>query len=91
MAPKIIDAAPLEDYIVRVAFADGAIRDVDFEPLLEGEIFQPLRDRKYFAQVRVSDLGDTIEWPNGADLDPEVLYGNERPAGPLAPRVIVRS
>ena len=38
-------------------------------------VFEPLRDPAYFAQVHVDpDLG-TVTWPNGADLDPDVLYG----------------
>jgi hypothetical protein len=36
--------------------------------------FAPLEDTAYLARVRVNpDIG-TICWPNGADLDPDVLY-----------------
>ncbi|MFN9174661.1 MAG: DUF2442 domain-containing protein [Synechocystis sp.] len=28
----------------------------------------------YFAQVKVNPELGTIQWPNGADLDPDVLY-----------------
>src|ERR1017187_5429002 len=36
---------------------------------------QTSRDPAYFAQLRVdADLGMVV-WPNGADLDPDVLYG----------------
>ena len=38
------------------------------------EVFAPLRAHDYFRKVRVnSELGTTC-WPNGADLDPDVLY-----------------
>jgi hypothetical protein len=49
---------------------------VDLAPHLSFQgVFEPLRDPAYFAQVRVdADLG-TVAWPNGADLDPDVLYG----------------
>lgn len=33
-----------------------------------------------FERVEVDELGDTIVWPNGADLDPDVIYGTA-PAG----------
>jgi hypothetical protein len=33
-----------------------------------------LKDRACFAQVRVGPEFGTIVWPNGADLDPLVLY-----------------
>jgi hypothetical protein len=37
-------------------------------------VFAPLRDEKEFAKVRVHPELGTIVWPNGADLDPVVLY-----------------
>jgi hypothetical protein len=37
-------------------------------------IFGPLKDRAYFIQVYVSPDVGTICWPNGADVDPDVLY-----------------
>ena len=37
-------------------------------------VFAPVKERKYFARVRVNpDLG-TICRPNEADFDPDVLY-----------------
>jgi Protein of unknown function (DUF2442) len=38
-------------------------------------VFEPLRDATCFAQVRVDPQLGTMVWPNGADLDPDVLYG----------------
>jgi len=87
MAPDIKAAIPLDPYVVRVLFADGEVRDVDLEPLLDGPVFQPLRDVEIFAQVSVDGYGETIVWPNGADLDPDVLYGIAEPAGQPVPRV----
>jgi hypothetical protein len=37
-------------------------------------VFAPLRDIAEFAKVRVNPEFGTIVWPNGADLDPDVLY-----------------
>jgi hypothetical protein len=86
-APRISAAVPLRPYVVRVLFADGELRDVDLEPLLAGEIFRPLQDPRVFEQVAVDEFGETIVWPNGADLDPEVVYGLAEPATQPAPRV----
>ena len=36
--------------------------------------------RAVFEQVRVNPETQTIEWPGGIDLDPDVLYGNFEPA-----------
>jgi hypothetical protein len=78
MAPDVKAAIPLDPYVVRVVFADGEVRDVDIEPLLDGPVFQMLRDPEAFRQVTVDEYNETIAWPNGADLDPDVLYGLQK-------------
>jgi hypothetical protein len=61
-------------YVVRVMFSDGEIRDVDITPLLDTQVFAPLRDMALFERVNVDRGLGTITWPNGADLDPDVIY-----------------
>jgi hypothetical protein len=39
-----------------------------------GGVFEPLRDVEYFRRLRVDEVGDTIAWPNEADIGPETLY-----------------
>lgn len=41
-------------------------------------VFEPLRDPKYFATVKVDPEAATVVWPNGADLAPETLYQEAR-------------
>jgi len=76
MLKDIVAAKALGDYRLHLRFEDGVEGVVDLEPHLSFHgIFEPLRNPAYFAQVRVDpDLG-TVAWPNGADLDPDVLYG----------------
>lgn len=70
----VIDFAFVGDYVLRVRFDDGVERIIDFAPILLGPLFGPLHDPSLFRQVRVDrDLG-TLVWPNGADIDPTVLY-----------------
>ncbi len=80
MAPGVEAAIPLEPFVVRVVFSDGEVRDIDIEPILDGPVFGPLREPAMFERVEVDEFGDTIVWPNGADLDPDVIYGTA-PAG----------
>ena len=48
---------------------------VDLAPHLRFRgVFEPLREPAYFAQVCVDRELGTVVWPNGADLDPDVLY-----------------
>jgi hypothetical protein len=45
-------------------------------------MFEPLRhDPQLFQRVRVDEVLGTIVWPNGADLDPDVLH-NDAPQAP---------
>lgn len=75
--PHVISVEVLHEFVVRVGFRDGFIRDIDLEPELWGPMFVPLRDPAVFRQVKVDDELGTIVWPNGADLAPEFLYGEE--------------
>ena len=47
---------------------------INFEPVLRGQLYGPLRDLKVFNQVRIDPEVSTIVWPNGADFDPATLY-----------------
>ena len=71
----------VEGRTVRLTFSDGSERLVDLRPLLWGRVFEEIaRDDDLFAQVAVDpDIG-TITWPNGADLDPDVLHGDHERA-----------
>jgi hypothetical protein len=81
MLVRIRGVSPMEGFSVRLAFTDGSARVVDLAPYLRGPVFEPLvADPDLFRQVRVdSELG-TIVWPNGADIDPDVLYHGLTPA-----------
>ena len=69
---SIIGVKPLSDYLLELTFENDEIRVFDMKPYLDTGVFGALKDEKLFKRVKVSF--DTVEWPNGADLDPEVLY-----------------
>ncbi|MDA8194838.1 MAG: DUF2442 domain-containing protein [Thermaerobacter sp.] len=79
--PQVIAVRPFPEYQLVLKFKDGELRVFDMEPLLWGEMFEPLRTKDLFNQVRVEE--GTIVWPNGADLDPEELYEESSPLFPL--------
>lgn len=39
-----------------------------------GGVFEPLSDVAFFSRVAVDQEAHTLVWPNGVDLDPDVLY-----------------
>ena len=74
MILHINEAKYLNDYKVQVLFNDGRSGVADLFEVLHGPVFDPLKDKKLFAQLRVDDEISTIVWPNGADLAPESVY-----------------
>ena len=61
-------------YTLRVCFDDETEQVIDFQTILEGELFGPLRDAALFSQVRIDPEVHTLVWPNGADFDPATLH-----------------
>lgn len=72
MVPWIIRADHIQDYRVRITFNDGVSGEIDLANEFDGEIFEPLKDKTYFAQFRIE--GHTLAWENGADFAPEYLH-----------------
>lgn len=62
----------IENYFLNLIFETGEEKIFDMKPYLNRGIFKELLDVELFKKVHISF--DTIEWENGADLDPEVLY-----------------
>ncbi len=57
-----------------VQFDDATVQRIDFQPVLHGELYAPLRDERVFAQVTIDPEVSTLVWPNGADFDPATLH-----------------
>lgn len=71
---------PLQKFEVLLEFSTGEQRRINLEPFLRGPVFEPLRqDPELFRSVRVDEELGTIVWENGADIDPDVLYGTHLP------------
>jgi len=79
----MISTPPLEGHRLRLRFDDGGERLVDLADALWGEMGEPVRDPEYFRSVRVDPELRTVVWPNGFDLDPDVLHGDHEPASPM--------
>jgi hypothetical protein len=76
MAPRIRAVRVLGPMHLELTFTDASIGAVDLASWIGGRggVFGPLQDPEYFAHVAVDAEAGTIVWPNGADLDPDMLY-----------------
>ena len=70
----------LRDYMLELNFKHGDIRTVDLKDRVGGNgVFKPLLNVDYFKLVKLNDAGNSIGWPNGADICPDVLWDISRP------------
>ena len=78
---RVQNVRVLDGLNVLLEFTDGSTKEVNLEAYLRGPVFEPLRrDAELFRAVRVDEQAGTIVWPNGADIDPDVLYYGLPPA-----------
>ena len=83
---RIVKARVAGPHSLDLTFKDGTRKRADLLPLLEGLVFEPLREPTFFARVVLDPVAGTVVWPNGADIAPETLYelpdrSRRRPAG----------
>ena len=68
------DVKAMDNYKLILTFENNEKKLFDMIPYLELGVFKTLKNENLFKTVKVSF--DTIEWSNGADIDPETLYEN---------------
>ena len=78
--PSVIHAEHAGGYRIRVRFNDNSESTIDFSQWLDGPVFEPLRDPRYFSSFYLD--GGTVVWPNGADIAPETLYAVSKKRAP---------
>lgn len=71
---KINSFKKLGHYVLQIKFNDRTERTVDFQPILKGKLYGPLKNMKLFDRVRLDPEVHTLIWPNGADFDPAILH-----------------
>jgi len=71
---RVTSVHAVRPYSLKVCFDDGTCQEIDFRPVLAGELLGPLKDLALFDQVSIDPEVHTLVWPNGADFDPAVLH-----------------
>jgi len=76
---RVRSVRPLRGLTVMIYFENGVEKEINLEPYFHGPIFEPIRNNPtMFSSIKIE--GGTIAWDNGADIDPDVLYYNLKPA-----------
>lgn len=74
MILRVTAAAVSGPRSLRLVFNDGTSKTVNVTSLLDGSVFEPLKQPDFFAQARFDPVCGTVVWPNGADFAPEALH-----------------
>lgn len=75
MLKDIIEVQYLSNLKIYLRFEDGVEGELDLSSFISFDgIFEPLREPSEFAKISVHPELGTVVWPNGTDLDPDVLY-----------------
>lgn len=74
----LVEARYVADHVVWLRFRDGTSGEIDLAPVLEGPVFDALRDTTVFRQFQIHPEFHTLVWANGADFAPEFLHDSVR-------------
>jgi hypothetical protein len=77
MNPRVTEVKPLIDFKLELTFSNGEKRVFDMKPFLNTGQFIQLKNEAMFASV-VCTMG-SIQWQNGLDLCPDMLYEDSEP------------
>lgn len=76
MRPRAVEVKPLENYMLKIKFSNGEVREFDLKPYLKYKAFEELKNMEMFNTVAISGL--SVSWKNGADICPDELYLNSK-------------
>jgi hypothetical protein len=75
MLKDVVSVVPSDPYLLNLKFEDGIEGTIALNELVTFEgVFAPLRDPSEFRKVAINTELGVVCWPNGADLDSDVLY-----------------
>jgi Protein of unknown function (DUF2442) len=84
---RVTDVEYLGARAIRVTFSDGLVRELDFGDKLPG-VLATIDDAVMLAEAAIDSVAGSVCWPNGIDLDPDVLHGDQMCAPGVQPRLV---
>lgn len=90
MLPRIKRVKHPQNYRLALTFTNNEVGEIDLRDRIVGRggVFLALEEIAVFKQVQADPESGTLAWPNGVDLDPDVLYSKTM-AVPLPELVVV--
>lgn len=79
--PRIESAKTIDDHTLVIKFNNKQKRKYDITPLLEKEMFAPLKNQALFKAVQIEQGGYAIVWNSNIDISEYELWshGQEMP------------
>lgn len=77
--PKVKAVKPVGKRILMVTFDNHQVRRYDISPLLEREMFAPLRNPALFKTARVEPGGYAVVWNDRIDISEHELWTHGQP------------
>jgi len=74
--PRIQSAKAVDDHTLVIEFNNNQKRRYDITPLLEREMFAPLKNRALFKAVQVEQGGYAIVWNSNIDISEHELWSH---------------
>lgn len=75
MSRDVVGVECLDDQRLLLTFEGGERREGDIAALVPfDDVFEPLKDAEFFHIVSVNPDVGTIDWPDSADICPDMLY-----------------
>jgi hypothetical protein len=71
MYSAVCNVTPRKDFSLKIVFDTGEVKIPDMKPYPDFGVFRRISTYENFANVRAAF--DTVEWGEGADLDPEFV------------------
>jgi hypothetical protein len=77
--PKIISVKALDKHTLAIEFENHESKKYDITPLLDKEMFFPLKDPALFKNVHVETGGYAVSWNNEIDISEHELWVHGTP------------
>jgi hypothetical protein len=74
--PKVRSAKAIDDHTLLVEFNNRQKKKYDVSPLLQKEMFLPLKNPAFFKAVKVEPGGYAVVWNSNIDISEYELWSN---------------